>query len=285
MKLTAYHKNIVDYYTQSENAYKDSWDLDNSHSIHYGYWDEKVKSFPGSLLRMNEVMMEAAVINSSDKVLDAGCGIGGSSIFLAEKIGCRAIGISLSERQIDKAKELAIKKNLENKVDFKVMNYCATDLADNSFDVVWGCESICYADDKQQFVKEAYRLLKPGGRLVVADGFVTDIKNNDDLTIRKWLDGWQVNYLETSERFQKFMGEAGFNNIFSRDISEFTVHSSKRLYRIYFLANLYLFWKTITFANRSTEMQRKNIAACKYQYEGLKKGLWQYGLIVGTKHS
>ena len=283
MKLTAYHKNIIDYYTQSENAYKDSWDLNNSLAIHYGYWDEKVKNFPGSLLRMNEVMMEAASISSSDKVLDAGCGIGGSSIFLAEKIGSHVIGISLSERQIDKAKELACTKKLENKVDFKVMNYCGTDFADRSFDVVWGCESICYADDKEQFIKEAYRLLKPGGRLVVADGFVTDIKNNDDPTIRKWLDGWQVNYLETSDRFQKFMSETGFNIIFSRDISEFTVHSSKRLYRIYFLANLYLFWKTITFSNRSTEIQRKNIVACKYQYVGLKNSLWQYGLIVGTK--
>ena len=110
MQLTNYHKNIVDYYAESENAYKDSWDLDNSLAIHYGYWDEKVKNFPQSLLRMNEVMMEAASISSSDQVLDAGCGIGGSSIFLAEKIGCNVTGISLSERQVIKARELALEK-------------------------------------------------------------------------------------------------------------------------------------------------------------------------------
>lgn len=283
MQLTNYHKNIVDYYAQSENAYKDSWDLNNSLAIHYGYWDEKVKNFPASLLRMNEVMMEVAGITSSDKVLDAGCGIGGSSIFLAEKAGCNVTGISLSERQVTKARELAVEKKLSAKVDFKVMNYCATDFPNESFDVVWGCESICYADDKEHFIKEACRLLKPGGRLVVADGFVTDIKNNDNPTIRKWLDGWQVNYLETLDRFQNFMTQTGFNNIFSRDISQFTVHSSKRLYIIHFLAKLYLFWKTMTFSNRSTEMQRKNIDACRHQYLGMKKGLWQYALIVGIK--
>jgi len=283
MQLTNYHKNIVDYYTQSENAYKDSWDLNNSLAIHYGYWDEKVKNFPQSLIRMNEVMAEVAKIRSTDVVLDAGCGIGGSSIFLAERIGCKVTGISLSERQIIKARELAIEKKVQDKIKFEVMNYCATSFPGKSFDIIWGCESICYADDKEQFIKEAYRLLKPGGRLIVADGFVTDLKNNDHPTIRNWIDGWQVNYLESPTRFQQFMSETGFSNISYLDISKFTAHSSRRLYKFYFLANLYLFWKTMIFSNRATEMQKKNIAACKHQYHGMRQGLWQYGLIAGTK--
>jgi tocopherol O-methyltransferase len=283
MQLTNYHKNIVDYYEASENAYKDSWDLNNSLAIHYGYWDEKVKNFPESLLRMNEVMAEAAAVKFRDKVLDAGCGIGGSSIFLAEKIGCDVTGISLSERQISKAKELAKQKGLESKTNFEVMNYCATSFPDKSFGVVWGCESICYAEDKEQFIKEAWRLLKPGGRLVIADGFVSDLTNNNHPTIRSWLDGWQVNYLDSPQRFQEFMKKTGFQNISFKDISKNTAHSSRRLYKFYFLANFYLLWKTITFSNRATEMQKKNIAACKHQYFGMKKGLWIYGLIVGTK--
>ena len=283
MKLTAYHKNIVDYYEATENAYKDSWDLDNSLAIHYGYWDEKVKSFSQSLLRMNEVMAEAAQIKTGDIVLDAGCGIGGSSLFLAENYECRVTGISLSERQIRLAQKLAHEKKQETRVEFRVMDYCSTSFASESFDIVWGCESICYATNKEEFIKEAYRLLKPGGRLVVADGFVTDIKNNDHSTIRNWLDGWQVNYLETLDRFEEFMSDTGFVNIKSNDISKYTAHSSRRLYKFFFLANLYLFWKTISFSNRATQMQKKNIAACKHQYHGLKKRLWQYGLIVGTK--
>lgn len=283
MQLTDYHKKIIEYYKDTENAYKDSWDLNNSLAIHYGYWDKKVKSFPQSLLRMNEVMMELGEIQTIDKVLDAGCGVGGSSIFLASVLGCKVTGISLSERQVQQATENAVAKNVGDLVDFKRMDYGATDFPDASFDVVWGCESICYADDKEKFVKEAYRLLKPGGRLIIADGFVSEFKNNDNPVIRQWINGWQVNYLETPVRFQSFMQKAGFININYRNISKEASRSSRRLYRFYFLARIYLLWKKINFSKPATDMQKKNIMACKFQYKGMKKGLWQYGITIGKK--
>ena len=113
MQLTEYHQKIIDYYRDTENSYKDSWDLNNSLAIHYGYWDNAVKSFPESLLRMNEVMMMAAGIKATDKVLDAGCGIGGSSIFLASTLGCKVTGITLSERQVQQATGNAKQKGID----------------------------------------------------------------------------------------------------------------------------------------------------------------------------
>lgn len=282
-QLNPYHQKIIDYYRDTENSYKDSWDLDNSLAIHYGYWDQKVKSFPESLIRMNEVMIETAAIKSTDYVLDAGCGIGGSSIFLAKTLGCKVTGISLSKQQVDKANILANRDGVESKVSFEVMNYSATSFPDNSFNVVWGCESICYAENKSDFIREAYRLLKPGGRIVIADGFVSDFDNNQHPVIRKWLDGWQVNFLETPERFGQFMKDAGFKDVCYRNISRETTHSSRRLLKYYYLGNLYLLWKKINFSKPATEIQKKNILACKYQYVGMKRSLWQYGLFVGRK--
>jgi len=283
MNLSRYHQQIVDYYQASENAYKDAWDLNNSLAIHYGYWDETVNSFPESLARMNEVMADAVKIRPSDTVLDAGCGVGGSSIFLALRYGCKVSGITLSDRQQKKAVENAQTNNVGHLVDIRVMDYCATGFPDNSFDVIWGCESICYADDKAKFIKEAYRLLKPGGRLVVADGFVTQKENNEHPFIRQWLDGWQVNYLESMECFCEFMRGEGFSRISSRDISKYVSGSSSRLYRFYFLASFYTRWKEFISSRRFSDLQKKNIRACKYQYLAMKKKLWQYGLVYGEK--
>ncbi len=283
MQLTDYHKKIVEYYTVTENAYKDSWDLNNSLAIHYGYWDEKVSTFAQSLKRMNEIMCESASISHNDNVLDAGCGVGGGSIFIAATTGAKVTGITLSERQVQQAKLNARNKGLDSLVEFRIGNYCSTTYPDEHFDVVWGCESICYADNKEQFIKEAFRLLKPGGRLVVVDGFVKDFENNNSDVIRKWLDGWQVNYLESPGRFKEFMKNAGFADIAYRDISKYVSHSSRRLNRFYYLAHIYLLWKTITLSNRFTEMQRMNIDACRYQWLGLKRGLWEYGMIIGRK--
>ena len=283
MELLDYHKRIVEYYNATEHAYRDSWDLDNSLAIHYGYWDEKVRSFPASLIRMNEVMADQAGILPGERVLDAGCGVGGSSIFLASVRGAIVTGVTLSAKQVQKATANAKEKRTEATVSFQVMDYCNTSFPDESFDIVWGCESICYAGNKADFIKEAWRLLKPGGRLIIADGFVTQYQNNDNPVIRRWLDGWQVNYLETPQRFAGFMEEAGFKNISYRDISKFTNNSCRRLYRFYFLASLYLIWKKLTFSYKTTPVQKGNIQACKFQYIGMKKKLWQYGMIGGVK--
>ena len=281
--MNEYHKQIVEYYRSTKDAYKDSWDLERSLSIHYGYWDAMVRSFPESLIRMNEVMMEAAHITKGDKVLDAGCGVGGSCIFLAATRGCHVTGITLSEEQAEQGRKHAVDRKLDHLVSFSVMDYCATTFPDSSFDVVWGCESICYAADKEKFVRESMRLLKPGGRLVVADGFVTKFVYNDRPVIQKWLEGWQVKYLESPMRFRNMMHLEGYMDVEYRNISKYVKHSSRRLLKFYFLATAWLWWKTIRFSNRSTLLQRKNIKSCWHQYWGLQQGLWQYGLITGRK--
>ncbi|MBL0146672.1 MAG: methyltransferase domain-containing protein [Chitinophagaceae bacterium] len=247
---------MKEYYASTENSYIDSWHMNQVHALHYGYWDDKVKTFPQSLLRMNEVMMQMASITKDDLVLDAGCGVGGSSIFLAKTVGCKCMGITLSPTQIPHANKFANAAAVSHLVNFKEMNYSKTNFENESFDIVWGNESICYADDKNEFVKEAYRLLKPGGRLILGEGFVSKKQNNDLPAVRKMLDGWQINYLDTPEDFIGFMKDAGFTTANFKDITPFVMHSSRRLLGISILATLYGWWKSLIFSNKWTPVQK-----------------------------
>jgi tocopherol O-methyltransferase len=280
---STYEKEIITYYETTEASYVDGWDLNNSFAMHYGYKDASTKTFGDTLLRMNAVLAATAKITKQDKVLDAGCGIGGSSFYLAKNIGCTCIGITLSEKQVAKANRLAKDKELDTLVQIQAMSYLETSFPDASFDVVWGLESICYATDKKKFVEEAYRLLKPGGRLIIADGMVSDFKNNEHPIIKKWLLGWRVNYLESPGRFVDFYKNVGFKNVAYQDITAYTKASSKRLLWIYYGSKLWGWWKKITFRYKWKKLQEQNIDACLYQYKGMQQGLWGYGMIVGHK--
>ena len=273
----------MEYYHQVENSYIDAWDLNQSYALHYGFKDKTTRTFGSTLLKMNEVVAKIASVKPTDLVLDAGCGIGGSMLYLAANIGSNCIGITLSNKQVEKGNQLAAIKGLSHKVVLKEMSYMQTDFPDNTFDVVWGLESICYASNKEMFVNEAYRVLKPGGRLVIADGMVRQYEFNEHPVIRKWLEGWRVNYLESPERLVNFFKKAGFNDVKHTDISANIKHSSCRLFMLFFANKIWAFWKRITFRYRWNKVQEGNVRACFYQYLGLKKKLWGYGIVVGVK--
>jgi tocopherol O-methyltransferase len=129
-------------------------------AIHYGYFDEGVDSHENSLIRMNQVLANNAKIKKTDLILDAGCGVGGSSIWLARNIGSKAIGITLVEKQLDFAKKCAKEKGVEDLVEFKINDFTSTDFEDETFDFVWSVESVCHTIDKKEFIDESYRILK-----------------------------------------------------------------------------------------------------------------------------
>ena len=102
------------------------------------------------------------------KVLDVGCGIGGTTRYLAEKRAQWTVtGISISPEQVRRATELALTREVNN-CDFRCCDAMNMPFPDNSFDVVWTCESAEHMPDKNLFIRECVRVLKPGGKLVLA---------------------------------------------------------------------------------------------------------------------
>jgi len=277
------NRDIDRYYDLSEVHYRKVWRLDKSRSLHYGYWDDSVKNFHEALLNLNKVLAEMAEIKEHENILDAGCGVGGSSIWLAKEKNCTVTGISLNKRQIDKANTLAKEFGVLEKVSFEQRDYSNTFYPANSFDVVWAIESVCYADDKSDFLKEATRILKPGGRLIIADFFKKKgLTREQTEEVRQWAACWAINDFATREEFEYKLKETSFRHVAWLDATDAIMPSAKKLYRSYFLgiigAKLYQI-----FSPNATELGKNSVRSAYLQYDTLKKGLWKYQLVKAVK--
>ncbi len=276
-------KDIARYYDLSESQYRFFWNLDKSLSLHYGYWDASTKNFHEALLNINKVLSAKAAISKNDQVLDAGCGIGGSSIWLAKNIGCKVTGISLSENQVYKANALSARGGVQHLAKFEQKDFTATGYANESFDVVWAIESVCHATDKSAFLKEAFRILTKDGRLIIADFFKNEnLQGKDAQQIQQWAHGWAVEDFSTREEFEKQMQQAGFLQIKIEDATNAIMHSAKKLYRSYFIGSVLGFLYRLVNRN-STSQGKKNIDTAYFQYKTLKKNLWKYLIISAEK--
>lgn len=212
--------------------YRTAWFDNENLALHYGYWDADTKTHSQALLNKNRILCEIAGIEPGQRVLDAGCGIGGSSIWLAKKVGCRAVGITVSAQQVAHAQRNAQRHGVADKVEFQVADFCQTPFPDESFDVVWAIESSCYAIDKRDFFNEAYRLLKKGGTLIACDGYATRREFNAEewQAIMDCLNGWAVPNLSSAEEFQAGMEECGFTEVHVTEATQEALPSSRRMY-------------------------------------------------------
>lgn len=276
------NKDIAKHFELCEEHYKNWWKLNKSKSMHYGYWDENTKNLSEALYNINKVMKDRAGITSNMNVLDAGCGVGGSSIWLGSHIGCSVIGISLSAKQVNSASKFAESVGLSEKVTFAQQDYCNTDFPNESFDIVWAIESVCYAKEKLDFLSEAYRLLKPGGKLIVADFFEKKgLTGIDKRQMAKMAYGWAINQFATIEDFALNASEAGFKNFEVDNISKQISPSAKRLFH-YSYPGL-LLTKIYDFLFNASELSKYHSRTINIQYPALKKGLWQYFLFLAEK--
>lgn len=110
-----------------------------------------------------------AKIKSAMHVLDLGCGIGGSSRFLASASKCRVTGIDLTQEFIDVAEDLTRRCALDSNITFQQGNALDLPFADASFDHVWCHNVTMNIEDKVALAAEIARVLKPGGRFSCAE--------------------------------------------------------------------------------------------------------------------
>ncbi len=147
------------------------------------------------------------------RVLDVASGRGESALFLCRNYGCEVIGVDLSPKMVNYAKNKAINEMLQNRVAYLVSEAEAIPLLEHSCDVVL-CEcSFSLFADKRKIASEFYRVLRKGGRLGIADFYIRE-KNN----VRgQWLLFPCIDRAEEKESYLRILNNAGFGDFHFED--------------------------------------------------------------------
>ena len=136
--------------------------------LHHGYWLRGDESKEEAQLQLIEHLARLANVQPGCRVLDIGCGFGGSSLFLARNYGADATGVTISPVQVEMANRAAATAGLDARfllMDAEAMHF------DQSFDLLWSVESISHYQDPEKFFASAAKLLRPGGTFALTDWF------------------------------------------------------------------------------------------------------------------
>lgn len=178
------------------------------------YLDDGADVSPEDQLRMIRFIADSIALQAGDRVLDVGCGIGATPAWLAREYGVEAFGLTPVEDQRRTARTVLAKLGVEDRVRIDLGHAGALPYPDGSFDAVLFFESPCHFPDRQSFFHEAFRVLKPGGRLAGEDWLATG--SASDGNDRRWIEpvcrAWAIPALGTGGDYLAQLGRAGFEH-------------------------------------------------------------------------
>ncbi len=269
----------VRYYTQSEVGYRTYHSKQDC--VHMALNEDGVFNTQGYYAQPKTVETHLQSLNAK-QVLELGCGKGFNSIFLADRNPeTMFTGIDLTPLHIKIAQKKAV--DLKN-LSFMQGDFNHLPFADGQFDVVFAVECLCHSTNVPRTLAEIYRVLRPGGRLVVFDGYRSAEFENQEASLRtaqKLIeiamavqDGMNdINHwLTTSE-------EMGLTLLEQVDLSSAikpTVYKLQRLSLRFFMAKP---WKRKMVSRFRTYLVRNAIAGLLMPF-GLEASIWSYYLTV-----
>lgn len=277
------HPDVQTYYNRTRFDYRVLWNRRRRDvAVHFGYYDEHADRHADALDNMNRVLADLAGIQPGERVLDAGCGLGNACFWLAGRRGARVTGLNIVESQIIDCQNFK-KENGLTDVDFVQADFCHIPFGQGTFDVVWACESICHVAQKQAFYREAYRVLKPGGRLVMAEYMRTGrpLPANSERLLSAWLHPWAIPDIDTTDEHRGHAQAAGFSEINIRDVTPNIRVSLRNLHEI---STRWLpVGRLLNFLGIVDRVRLGNARASVRQYEALQAGAWKYGMLLAGK--
>lgn len=150
------------------------------------------------------------------RIFDAGCGLGGTALWLAARFGATAEGATLSARQVEFANAEAARRGLADRCRFRMASYDDA-LPDRRYDLIVAVESLAHSPDPAASLANLARALAPGGRIVVVD----DVRDPaaDPRDAADFIAGWQTPGFLTHAQWQSAFAAAGLRVVHDEDLT------------------------------------------------------------------
>ncbi len=248
-------------------------------AIHYGLWGTDTTSDKQALLRANQTLVRGCDVGREWRVLDAGCGVGGTAIWLAQEFGCKVTGLSNCEPHVELASRQAEQRGVGNLVEFIHGDFMEMPFPDACFDAVLNHDSFCYAHDKLAYLQGVYRILKPGGRWQALDGFLTDkaFSERDEAIHADAQRGWRIIPFECWRNVLADLNKAGFKGIGEQNLDAEVAPATERLCNAWTLFEPYF-----TPPDQKWAYEGFKQASFSY-YKGTRQGVFTYRLVFGVR--
>ncbi|MGM0498078.1 MAG: methyltransferase domain-containing protein [Bacteroidota bacterium] len=162
------------YYNSEDahNFYYRIWGGEDLHLGIYKHPDEDI--YTASRRTIDRMASYADKIDENTKIIDLGGGFAGSARHLAKKYGCQVVVLNLSETENQRGRRMNKEQGLDHLIEIIDGNYNNIPFEENTFDIVWSEDAILHSDDRNKVMKEAARVLKPGGDMIFTDPMQTD---------------------------------------------------------------------------------------------------------------
>ena len=204
---------IIEHYDFASPYYQSLW----GEHIHHGYWIRGDESKETAQIQMIEHLAQLANMKRGWRLLDIGCGFGGTSVYLAKKYGAKATGITISPVQVKMAKDAAAKA----KVDARFLLMDAEDMQfAERFDLLWSMESISHYHDPEKFFASAAKLLKPGGCFALTDWFQKEnVSAADRKKFIEPIEKGMMVELRGMNAYSEFLAASGLEVVYREDMT------------------------------------------------------------------